>query len=307
MSLAKSKNDFSKRDMNFFSEFNSAASQNFSSAFPFFLLLALSILVITLVIWIVCNFSIMKKTNRKNKLQADMASADYIKKLSDKDTIQVEVNKLQEYQFVLTSLEAQISTVAVSKVDTLKAVVDQLPNDTILTFYDDQEGVVEIHGSSLDRVSPQNYMHTLEDTGLFNFTEAKITPFDPIKGGYTKESLMYGTMKYEFTFKCTLKGHFILTDAKFLDGKNPQALSLKDKHSLTANEEFPYSNISEVVDASGTKYTLTNIKVNGTAVSSAELELAQKTGNFTVTVAANTDVEFYYSVPKSSTKDGGKS
>ena len=55
MSFAKSKNDFSKKDMNFFSEFSSATSQQISSAFPIFLLATVAILAITLIVWIVCG------------------------------------------------------------------------------------------------------------------------------------------------------------------------------------------------------------------------------------------------------------
>ena len=96
MSLANSKNDFSKRDMNFFSEFTSAASQQFSSAFPFFLLAALAILVITLVIWGVCSFEIMKKQNRINDLRAEMASAEYQERLAKKDSdINLDVKRAQ--------------------------------------------------------------------------------------------------------------------------------------------------------------------------------------------------------------------
>ena len=69
MSFAKSKNDFSKKDMNFFSEFSSGASQQLSSSFPFFLLATVAILAITLVVWIVCGIQIMNKQNKINDIK----------------------------------------------------------------------------------------------------------------------------------------------------------------------------------------------------------------------------------------------
>ena len=305
MSLAKSKNDFSKKDMNFFSEFNGGASQNFSSAFPFFLLVALSMLVITIVIWVVCNFSIMKKTNRKNELQSIMASQQYKDQLAEKDKVQAKLDEMREYAYVLTTLQSKIVNMATSRVDTMKAVVDNLPNDTILTYYKDLDGTVEIHGSSLDRISPQNYLHLLEQSGLFDFTQSKIMPFDPVSNGYDKNSLMFGMMKYEFEFKCTLKGHFVITQTKFLDGANPQPLTEQVSYSCSVNEVKPLQNIKEVVD-NGTTYTLTNIKINGTAVSSKVLEKVLSDDVLELTASSNQDVELYYSLPKTTTKDGGK-
>ena len=76
MSFAKSKNDFSKKDMNFFSEFSSGASQQLSSSFPFFLLATVAILAITLVVWIVCGIQIMNKQNKINDIKKTMASAE---------------------------------------------------------------------------------------------------------------------------------------------------------------------------------------------------------------------------------------
>jgi|GEM_PF-2499951 hypothetical protein len=306
MSLAKSKNDFSKRDMNFFSEFSSAASQNFSSAFPFFLLVALSILVITIVIWIVCNFSIMKKNNEKNQLLKDMADPAYQDQLNNKDKIQAEVEELQEYYYVLSSLESRLGTVATSDVDTMKSVVNSLPNDTILTYYDDAEGVVEIHGTSLNPQSPQNYMHLLEQTGKFSFTQAKILPFDPVKNGYNKDNIMFGTMKYEFEFKCTIQGHFMFSRTKFLDGKNPQPITEKQYSQADLNEVKPIEGIAKV-EVNGTTYELSNVKINSVAISAQALEEAKRTDILNVTVTSNTDVELYYSVPKAAAKDGGKS
>ena len=306
MSLAKSKNDFSKRDMNFFSEFSSAASQNFSSAFPFFLLVALSILVITIVVWVVCNFSIMKKNNRKNELQRIMASPEYQQQLTEKDTIQAKVEELQEYHYVLSSLESRLGTVAVSDVETMKAVVNSLPNDTILTYYDDIEGMVEIHGTSLNPQSPQNYMHVLEQTGRFSFTQAKILPFDPVKNGYSKDNLMFGTMKYEFEFKCTIKGHYMLSRTKFLDGKNPQPITEKQYNQADINEVKTITDIAKV-EVNGTTYELSNVKINSVAISAQALEDAKRNDMINVTVTSNTDVEFYYTVPKAAAKDGGKS
>ena len=76
MSFAKSKNDFSKKDMNFFSEFSSATSKQISSAFPIFLLATVAILAITLIVWIVCGIQIMNKQNKINDIKKEMNSAD---------------------------------------------------------------------------------------------------------------------------------------------------------------------------------------------------------------------------------------
>ncbi|MBR3056693.1 MAG: hypothetical protein IKG93_01885 [Clostridiales bacterium] len=305
MSLAKSKNEFSKKDMNFFSEFSSAASQNFSSAFPFFLLAALSIIIITLVVWIACSVSTMKKNNRINDLRADMAKPEYLAQLAAKDKSQAEVEKLREYYFVLTSLDSRVSSVTTSNSATFAAAIECLPNDTILTKFDEADGVIEISGQSLNGVSPVNYLHLLQEKkDLFGFITDKIEPIDPTVEGYDKNTLMYGTMQYKFTFKCSSRGHYIISWASYLDGKTPTPLSPLTSNSEVPGKEKIIPNVATFVD-SGVTYTLTNIKVNSVAVSAAQLQDAINTNEFKIKMSQNMNVELIYSAPKA--EEGGAS
>ena len=293
MSLAKSKNDFSKRDMNFFSEFSSAASQNFSSAFPFFLLAALAILVITLVVWGVCSFEIMKKQNRINDLRAEMASAEYQARLAQKDAAQAEVETLREYHYVLSSLDTQISSVSISSAETLKTVVDNLPNDAVLTKYTDENGIVTIEGSALDRTSAYNYLKLLHDTELFSFEEEVTDAFDPTSNGYDKESLMFGVFKYNFVFKCTLKGHYTVSWASFIEGAVSTPISQMRSQSFSAGSSYSIPDIATFTD-NGITYELSTIKINGVAVSDQVLSEAKLKNELTGKVSSQISIEFMY-------------
>lgn len=304
MSLAKSKNDFSKRDMNFFSEFSSGASQNFSSAFPVFLLIALTIIIGTLIVWIACSVSTMKKTNRINDLKAEMASAEYLEKLSRKDKSQAEVEELREYYYVISSLDSRISSTTTASADTFTAVVEAVPNDTVLTFYLDQDGTVEIHGSSINRESPLNYLKTLSDKNIFSFIEESIVPYDPIEGGMNDKTLIFGEMHYDFIFKCTLKGHYAVTWAKFIDGPSLTPLGQLASQSFNAGQEYNIENIASYTE-SGITYDLTNIKINGVPVSASVLAEAKSTNKLNGKVATTMNIEFIYTAPK--TSEGGAS
>lgn len=293
MSLANSKNDFSKRDMNFFSEFTSAASQQFSSAFPFFLLAALAILVITLVIWGVCSFEIMKKQNRINDLRAEMASAEYQERLAKKDAAQAQVEQLREYYFVLSSLDSKIVSESVSSVETLVACVNALPNDTVLSFYDDADGTVQIKGQSLDEQSVYNYMKTLHDTELFSFIEEVHQAFDPGANGYDKTSLMYGDMRYTFEFKCTLKGHFTVSWASFIEGTVSTPLTELRSQSFSAGSTFSLPNIASYTD-NGITYNLSSVSINGVALSETALAEAIRNDNLDIKVTSNITINLMY-------------
>ena len=304
MSLAKSKNDFSKRDMNFFSEFSSAASQNFSSAFPFFLLVALGIIIVTLIVWIACSVSTMKKTNRINDLRAEMNSQEYLDKLSRKDKSEAEVAELRQYNYVISTLQNKVAGTTTASAETFAACVEALPNDTVLTYYDDTDGTVEIHGTSISAESPSNYLKTLADKDLFSFYEDVITPYNPIEGGYSEKNLIMGEMRYEFVFKCTLKGHYAVTWAYFLDGPTLTPLSELKTSSFNAGKEYQIQNVAKF-QGEGVTYELTNIKINGVPVSSATLAEAIATDELKGKVSTSMNVELIYAAP--ATSEGGAS
>ncbi|MBR5974898.1 MAG: hypothetical protein IK020_06910 [Clostridiales bacterium] len=303
MSFAKSKNDFSKKDMNFFSEFSSAASQQISSAFPIFLLATVAILVFTLIVWIVCGIQVMKKQDQINDIKAEMASAAYQEKLAAKDQSQALVEDLRNYHYVMSSLDSKVAAKSTASVETLTAVVGALPDDTVLIEYIDTDGLVTIKGQSLYRESPYNYLKTLKDKDLFSFVQETITAMDPIEEGYKKETLMFGTMLYTFEFNCTLKGHFTVSWASFVDGTTPAPLTSLRTQSYNAGSDYKIPDIATIT-ADGITYNLKNITINGSAVSAQVLQDAINNKELSGKVSSNLNIELFY---EAETDNGGES
>ena len=302
MSFAKSKNEFSKKDMNFFSEFSSAASQQISSAFPIFLLATVAILVFTLIVWIVCGIQVMKKQDQINDIKAEMASAEYQARLAAKDQSQALVEDLRNYYYVISSLDSKIASRATSSVETLTACVDALPDDTVMIGYEDKEGLVKIQGQCLNRESAYNYLKTLKDKDLFSFVQEKIESLDPMKEGYSKNSLMYGQMLYTFEFTCTLKGHFTVSWASFIDGPSPTPITSLRTQSFNAGSDYKIPDVATIT-ADGTTYNLKNITINGVAVSAQVLEETINTKELSGKVSSNLEIQLFYEAQN----DGGES
>ncbi|MBO7563831.1 MAG: hypothetical protein J6T40_03160 [Clostridiales bacterium] len=295
MSFAKSKNDFSKKDMNFFSEFTSAASQQISSAIPVFLLLTVILLVFTLIVWIYCGVQVMNKQNKINDLRAIMASADYQNRLKAKDRSQAEVEELRQYQYVLSTLDSKVSNKVAASSSTMAKCRENLTDDMYLTYYDDADGIVEIKGNCKGRESAYNYLEKLRATELFEFMETQIVPQDPIELGYDKDSLMFGSFSYTFDFKCYLKGHYSLTWASFLDGTVPTALTALNRQSFSAGSDYKIPDIDKLT-VDGVNYKLTNVKINGTAVSASQLSDILKNKELSGKITSNMNVELMYAV-----------
>ena len=305
MSFAKSKNEFSKKDMNFFSEFSSAASQQISSAFPIFLLATVAILVFTLIVWIVCGIQVMKKQDQINDIKATMASAEYQAKLAAKDQSQAEVEDLRAYHYVISSLDSQIASKTTATVETLTACVGALPDDTIMVGYEDVNGMVTIMGQSLNRESPYNYLKTLKDKDIFSFIEESIEALDPSEVGYKKENLMFGTMQYTFKFKCTLKGHYTVSWAYFIDGTTPQPLGNLRTQSFGAGSEYKIPDVANY-DVDGVQYHLKNVTINGAAITAQELQQAINNNELSGKVSSNLSIQIYYE-GEAETNEGGES
>ena len=293
MSFAKSKNDFSKKDMNFFSEFSSAASQQISSAFPIFLLATVAILAFTLIVWIVCGIQVMKKQDQINDIKAEMASAEYQSKLAAKDQSQALVSELRNYYYVISSLDSKLSGKTTSTVETLTTVVGALPDDTVMTYYENKDGTVTIQGQCLNRESAYNYLKTLKDKDIFSFVQEKIEALDPLADGYDKDTLMFGMMLYTFEFNCTLKGHYVVSWASFIDGTTPTPLTSLRTQSFSAGSDYKIPDVA-TISADGTTYKLKNVTINGVAISSAQLAETIQNNELSGKVPSNLKIEFYY-------------
>ena len=301
MSFAKSKNDFSKKDMNFFSEFSSATSQQISSAFPIFLLATVAILAITLIVWIVCGIQIMNKQNKINDIKKEMNSAEYQRQLAKKDESQVEVERLRAYYYEISTLDSKVASKTVAASTTLTTCKDCMPNDTVMTAYDNLDGVVTISGQSINRESALNYLHLLEEKGLFAAIEDSIKPFDPIELGYKKNDLWFGNMNYSFTFTCTLKGYVTLTYASFIDGATPTPLSVLSTEHFNVGSDYTLPNIA-TYSQDGVEYKLTNVKINGTAVTPERLTEIINKNELGGKISGNTNIELMYTA-----NNGGES
>ncbi|MBR3033495.1 MAG: PilN domain-containing protein [Clostridiales bacterium] len=293
MSFAKSKNEFSKKDMNFFSEFSSGAAQQMSSAFPFFLLATVAIIAITLIVWIVCGIQIMNKQNKINDIKKEMNSASYQERLAAKDKSQAEVEDLRNYYYVVSSLDSKIASKTVADTITLKNIKAAIPDDTVLTSYHEVDGVIEINGQSLNRESALNYLHLLDDMKIFSSVEDSIKPIDPSELGYDKTNLMFGNMGYTFKFVCTRDGHVNLTHSSFVDGDTPTPLEPLITESKHAGEAYSLTQIAtKTVD--GVEYTLTNVKINGTAVSPETLAEYIAKDEISGKMSGNVNIELMY-------------
>ena len=305
MSFAKSKNDFSKKDMNFFSEFSSATSQQISSAFPIFLLATVAILAITLIVWIVCGIQIMNKQNKINDIKKEMNSAEYQQRLAAKDKSQAEVEQLRSYYYEISTLDSKIASKTVAASSTLTTCKDCMPNDTVMTAYDNLDGVVTISGQSINRESALNYLHLLEEKGLFAAIEDSIKPFDPIELGYKKianyaEQLAAYT-RGEGQITCTLKGYVTLTYASFIDGATPTPLSVLSTEHFNVGSDYTLPNIA-TYSQDGVEYKLTNVKINGTAVTPERLTEIINKNELGGKISGNTNIELMYTA-----NNGGES
>ena len=163
----------------------------------------------------------------------------------------------------------------------------------MLTYYDDAEGVVTIKGQCLYRASAFNYLKTLKDKDIFSFVVERIEALDPIKEGYDQDSLMFGTMLYTFEFSCTLKGHYSVSWALFVDGVTPTPLTSLQTATYSVGSTYTIADIASY-SADGVNYNLTNVTVNGMAITAQELQEAITNNTLTGKVSSNMDIQFFY-------------
>ena len=174
-----------------------------------------------------------------------------------------------------------------------KNIKAAIPDDTVLTSYHEVDGIIEIQGQSLNRESALNYLHLLDDMKIFSSVEDSIKPIDPSELGYDKTNLMFGNMGYTFKFVCTRDGHVNLTHSSFVDGDTPTPLEPLITESKSAGEAYSLTQIAnKTVD--GVEYKLTNVKINGTAVSPETLAEYIAKDEISGKMSGNVNIELMY-------------
>ena len=128
---------------------------------------------------------------------------------------------------------------------------------------------------------------------IFSSVEDSIKPIDPNELGYDKTNLMFGNMGYTFKFVCTRDGHVNLTHSSFVDGDTPTPLEPLITESKSAGEAYSLTQIAnKTVD--GVEYKLTNVKINGTAVSPETLAEYIAKDEISGKMSGNVNIELMY-------------
>jgi len=108
---------------------------------------------------------------------------------------------------------------------------------------------------------------------------------------------MYGQMSYVFRFLCTRTGFVNLTYSSFIDGNTPVPLEQLNSEAKAPGSAYSLTDVKEkTVD--GVKYTLTNVKINGTAVTPAVLAEIQQNNEISGKMSSNINIELLYTAKK---------
>lgn len=294
MSTTQTKrNDFSKKDMNFLSEFSSSNTQ-VASLIPVFLLVVVIAIAVVVGITAVIKIQEATKTKATKELRDEMNSEEYQEKLSSYDSTTMVVADLRSYHFVLSELDARVKALTVVNPATLNAVVEQLPADTILTGYEEKDGKVIIRGTSLESYSPMNYLETLQSKGIFEFISiTEIKPFTPTENSYTPEIMMAVDDYYTFEFVGTLKGSYSVSYSQYIEGETPTSISSVSASVLASGDAYTIPTPLNI-SYEGANYTLSSITINGVVVNADILAEAKRDEQITGMVDSAKEVKIFY-------------
>ena len=105
---------------------------------------------------------------------------------------------------------------------------------------------------------------------------------------------MFANFGYTFHFECTMKGHYTLSYASFVDGTTPTPLTNLHTQAFSAGAEYKLEKIA-TYSQDGVDYKLVNVKINGTAVSADKLNEIITADALTGKISSNMNIEFLYS------------
>jgi Tfp pilus assembly protein PilN len=290
---ASQKNDFNKKDMNFFSEFTTSGSQVVSS-FAIVLLIFALVLVYAMGTFL---FNKIKMDNTQKKIDAIQGQIDNEAtkaKLDAYSQLKLDVDENRTYLYVLKQLDIRQGEYLHADTIMMDTIAKSIPGDIAITGLTYEEGQVVISGSAATAAAPLQMVEILQDLNTFYYVSIdQIETIDQTAIENLSPEELAIIDRFFFTFTGSLESSYNVTYTRILDNSTQSPLDTPTVMALAAGETYSIPDINSFT-YDGKTYTLTRILINGNKPTTDDMQRFIDANAVTGRATTKTDVKLYY-------------
>jgi|LSQX01.3.fsa_nt_gb hypothetical protein len=297
-----SKTEFTKKDMNFFSEFSSSGIRNakiLTASLVFFIIFAILGFGFVLVI----KIQTAGIQNQINNITQELKDEDNLAAIVDYEELSLEVNQLRDYVYVLTDLSYRVNALYFAESSVLDTLTDEIPSELALTSVSYKDGVVVFSGTSDTYQAPLDYAALLQSKNLFTYVHVNSIPYTEPEETLTEEEALV-VNRYQFQLTGMLESTYSVKISRLLNTEPKISLSVPIVRDYKAGESFGETNIATFTQE-GVTYNLDIIIINGEIVSEAAFTEMLASDSVTGNASSNIEIELLYKAPADDTKQEG--
>ena len=292
MSSFGGKKELSKRDMNFFSEFN-ASSQKTTKLIAGFVVGALVAVGILVVITVVLLWKLIDVNKDIAYYDEQYKNENYEQLILQSQQLRDNLADSYEYLYALTDLRFKVDSNMGAK-DTIIDLINQsIPSDTIVMRYEITGSQVSISAKSYSYYSQVEMVNMLQNSDLFSDVqivggrEVAETFYDT-ETGYT--SVVMNAF-YNYEIVGILDADYVVSVVSL--SQSGIALGVQESVMIHSGDIYTVENIS-TLEQGGITYQLVSISINGISIDTASFDSAFNANSFSFKVTGNCKVQLYY-------------
>lgn len=303
MPIFGSKNEFSKRDMNFFSEFTEKAAK-MARMFAY-VAIAVAAVVFVMVALIVFAFiqNQVVKSDIKD-LKKDLRSEEYANLETEYAQLQSEIADNTQYLYALGEMRNRVDETQAAKVEIARLIKSNVPNAAYVSNYNITGTSVMIQGQTFNYYSAVEFVNLLQQSNLFTSVPQLSVEHYNLENALDKNTGAVNLIDtyYTFTIQATLTSDVHVTVKRYLEGDTITAIGLTEigvasgnGYYLIPGEGYSFETIKTATQGTET-YDLSYILVDGVRMSDDDFAIVLETDKIEGTVNADTIIELYYKV-----------
>ncbi|MBQ1894462.1 MAG: PilN domain-containing protein [Clostridiales bacterium] len=309
MPVFGSKKDFSKKDMNFFSEFTEKAAK----MARMFAYVAIAVAAVVLVMVALIAFAAIQNQMVKNDIKdikKDLQGEEYNNLEAEYAELQNEISEKTQYLYALGEMRNTVDEVNPAKVEIANLIKANIPNDAYVSSYIVNGASVTITGETFNYYNAAEFVNLLQKSNLFtSVTQLSVDHYNLENAvdettGYVNLIDTY----YTFSIQATLTSDIHVTVKRYLEGDAITAIGVTEigdaennGYYLIPGEGYSFDTIKTATQGSET-YELSYVLIDGVRVSDEDFQTILDNDAITGTASSDTSIELYYKKT-----DGGES
>lgn len=312
------KKEVNKRDLNFFEEY-AVASRRLANIYRISVLAAIAVIAVIVVYAVILAVNLGVKKSTVAEYNVKFETEQYKNMVSEANELSSQLERRNSYYYSLTAMRRDVESAQSMDPSILRLIQASIPNDAVLHNIDLTGSYLSLLGNARTYYTPAAMYNLINESEVFaNNPNIQIIREDPENLIPEYNANTFLNADYEFTIDAALVGQSVVSISAITDTGISIGNIYIDNIAAHANPGITVievenggiisignaDNSISTVQFDGVNYSLTSVLVNGTALSTADIDSIYASGRLSRYVNEDVDIVLNYTVVAETPADG---